>query len=131
GKSSRRRRLCPRGGHGKGVRHRSGPTRRGRRRADPRWARRHGGSPRRPPVPFGPRAADLRRNDRDPASADCGAAPQAAGIVRIVSIGGGPAGLYFAILMKKADPAHDVLVLERNRLDDTFGFGVVFSEATQ
>jgi anthraniloyl-CoA monooxygenase len=51
--------------------------------------------------------------------------------VRIVSIGGGPAGLYFAILMKKADPAHDVLVLERNRLDDTFGFGVVFSEATQ
>jgi len=51
--------------------------------------------------------------------------------VRIVSIGGGPAGLYFAILMKQADPAHDVLVLERNRLDDTFGFGVVLSEATQ
>ncbi len=51
--------------------------------------------------------------------------------MRIVSIGGGPAGLYFAILMKKADPAHDVLVLERNRLDDSFGFGVVFSEATQ
>jgi len=51
--------------------------------------------------------------------------------MRIVSIGGGPAGLYFAILMKKADPAHDITVLERNRLDDTFGFGVVFSEATQ
>ncbi len=51
--------------------------------------------------------------------------------MKIVSIGGGPAGLYFAILMKKADPAHDILVLERNRLDDTFGFGVVFSEATQ
>lgn len=51
--------------------------------------------------------------------------------MRIVSIGGGPAGLYFAILMKKADPAHEVLVLERNRFDDTFGFGVVFSEATQ
>jgi len=51
--------------------------------------------------------------------------------VNIVSIGGGPAGLYFAILMKQADPAHDVLVVERNRLDDTFGFGVVFSEATQ
>jgi anthraniloyl-CoA monooxygenase len=50
--------------------------------------------------------------------------------VRIVSIGGGPAGLYFAILMKKADPAHEVLVLERNRPDDTFGFGVVFSDAT-
>jgi anthraniloyl-CoA monooxygenase len=50
--------------------------------------------------------------------------------VRIVSVGGGPAGLYFAILMKKADPAHDITVLERNRADDTFGFGVVFSDAT-
>jgi anthraniloyl-CoA monooxygenase len=50
--------------------------------------------------------------------------------MRIVSIGGGAAGLYFAILMKKADPAHDVLVVERNRADDTFGFGVVFSDAT-
>ncbi len=51
--------------------------------------------------------------------------------MRVVSIGGGPAGLYTAILLKKANPAHDVLVVERNRLDDTFGFGVVFSEATQ
>jgi anthraniloyl-CoA monooxygenase len=50
--------------------------------------------------------------------------------VKIVSIGGGPAGLYFAILMKKADPGHDIEVLERNRPDDTFGFGVVFSDAT-
>jgi anthraniloyl-CoA monooxygenase len=50
--------------------------------------------------------------------------------VKIVSIGGGPAGLYFAILMKKADPGHDIVVLERNRADDTFGFGVVFSDAT-
>jgi anthraniloyl-CoA monooxygenase len=50
--------------------------------------------------------------------------------VRIVTIGGGPAGLYFAILMKKADPSHEILVLERNRPDDTFGFGVVFSDAT-
>jgi anthraniloyl-CoA monooxygenase len=50
--------------------------------------------------------------------------------VKIVSIGGGPSGLYFAILMKKADPAHEVTVLERNRPDDTFGFGVVFSDAT-
>jgi anthraniloyl-CoA monooxygenase len=50
--------------------------------------------------------------------------------VRIVCIGGGPAGLYFAALMKKADPAHDVTVVERNRPDDTFGFGVVFSDAT-
>jgi 2-polyprenyl-6-methoxyphenol hydroxylase-like FAD-dependent oxidoreductase len=50
--------------------------------------------------------------------------------MRIVSIGGGPAGLYFAILMKKADPSHEILVVERNRDDDTFGFGVVFSDAT-
>ena len=50
--------------------------------------------------------------------------------MKIVSIGGGPAGLYFAILMKKADPSHDIVVLERNRADDTFGFGVVFSDAT-
>ncbi|HKE89358.1 MAG TPA: bifunctional salicylyl-CoA 5-hydroxylase/oxidoreductase [Gemmatimonadales bacterium] len=51
--------------------------------------------------------------------------------MRIVAVGGGPAGLYAAILLKKADPRHDILVLERNRFDDTFGFGVVFSEATQ
>jgi 2-polyprenyl-6-methoxyphenol hydroxylase-like FAD-dependent oxidoreductase len=50
--------------------------------------------------------------------------------MRIVSIGGGPAGLYFAILMKRADPSHEILVVERNRADDTFGFGVVFSDAT-
>ncbi|HUZ72665.1 MAG TPA: bifunctional salicylyl-CoA 5-hydroxylase/oxidoreductase [Stellaceae bacterium] len=50
--------------------------------------------------------------------------------MRIVCIGGGPAGLYFAILMKKADPAHDVTVFERNRPDDTFGWGVVFSDET-
>jgi anthraniloyl-CoA monooxygenase len=51
--------------------------------------------------------------------------------MKVVAIGGGPAGLYAAILLKKADPTRDILVLERNRLDDTFGFGVVFSEATQ
>ena len=50
--------------------------------------------------------------------------------MRIVSVGGGPAGLYLAILMKKADPSHEVTVIERNRADDTFGFGVVFSDAT-
>src|SRR5262249_51714999 len=50
--------------------------------------------------------------------------------MRIVSIGGGPAGLYFAILMKQADRSHEILVVERNRADDTFGFGVVFSDAT-
>jgi len=50
--------------------------------------------------------------------------------MKIVSIGGGPAGLYFAILAKKADPSHDIRVVERNRPDDTFGFGVVFSDET-
>ena len=50
--------------------------------------------------------------------------------MKIVSIGGGPAGLYFSLLMKKSDPAHDITVVERNRPDDTFGFGVVFSDAT-
>jgi anthraniloyl-CoA monooxygenase len=50
--------------------------------------------------------------------------------VRIVCVGGGPAGLYFALLMKRADPRHAIRVVERNRADDTFGFGVVFSDAT-
>ncbi|SCY94458.1 bifunctional salicylyl-CoA 5-hydroxylase/oxidoreductase [Microvirga guangxiensis] len=45
-------------------------------------------------------------------------------------IGGGPAGLYFAILMKQLLPGADITVYERNRADDTFGFGVVFSDAT-
>jgi anthraniloyl-CoA monooxygenase len=50
--------------------------------------------------------------------------------VKIVSIGGGPSGLYLGILMKKQDPSSEILVLERNRLDETFGFGVVFSDQT-
>ncbi len=50
--------------------------------------------------------------------------------MKIEIIGAGPAGLYLAILMKKADPTHEIRVLERNRADDTFGFGVVFSDAT-
>ena len=45
-------------------------------------------------------------------------------------IGGGPAGLYFAILMKKAWPQTRITVFERNKPDDTFGFGVVFSDQT-
>jgi anthraniloyl-CoA monooxygenase len=50
--------------------------------------------------------------------------------MKINIIGGGPAGMYFAILMKKADPAHEVTVYERNGPDDTFGWGVVFSGKT-
>jgi anthraniloyl-CoA monooxygenase len=45
-------------------------------------------------------------------------------------VGGGPGALFFAILMKRADPAHQVTVNERSRGDDPFGFGVVFSDAT-
>ena len=43
---------------------------------------------------------------------------------------GGPAGLYFAILMKLADPTHTITLYERNRPHDTFGWGVVFSDQT-
>ncbi len=50
--------------------------------------------------------------------------------LKIAIVGGGPGGLYFAILMKKANPAHSITVYERNRADDTFGFGVVFSDET-
>jgi anthraniloyl-CoA monooxygenase len=50
--------------------------------------------------------------------------------MRIAVLGGGPAGLYFAILARKARPEAEITVYERNRPDDTFGFGVVFSAAT-
>jgi len=50
--------------------------------------------------------------------------------MKIVCIGGGPAGLYFALLMKMRNPAHDITVVERNKPYDTFGWGVVFSDAT-
>ncbi len=50
--------------------------------------------------------------------------------MNIVCLGGGPAGLYLAILMKKADKSHRITVVERNRPTDTFGFGVVFSDQT-
>jgi anthraniloyl-CoA monooxygenase len=50
--------------------------------------------------------------------------------MKIACVGGGPTGLYFAILMKLQDPSHDVTVFERNRPDDTFGWGVVFSDQT-
>ena len=50
--------------------------------------------------------------------------------MNIVCIGGGPAGLYFALLMKQNNPAHEITVVERNKPYDTFGWGVVFSDAT-
>src|SRR4051794_6277390 len=50
--------------------------------------------------------------------------------VRTTILGAGPAGLYLSILLKKADPRHEVIVVERNPPDATFGFGVVFSEET-
>ena len=50
--------------------------------------------------------------------------------MKITVVGAGPAGLYFALLMKRSDPAHEVTVLERNPADTTYGWGVVFSEDT-
>ncbi len=50
--------------------------------------------------------------------------------MRVACIGGGPAGLYFALLLKRLNPAHDITVYERNMPYDTFGWGVVFSDAT-
>src|SRR5450432_755248 len=88
-----------------------------------------------------PRSGACRRYQR---TAD----PSAAGIVRvtihigsalsgpgstkmkIVCLGGGPAGLYFSILAKKANPSWDITVIERNPPDSTFGWGVVFSDKT-
>jgi anthraniloyl-CoA monooxygenase len=52
------------------------------------------------------------------------------GVVRIVCIGGGPAGLFFSIVMKASIPDAQITVLERNRAGDTFGWGVVFSDQT-
>jgi anthraniloyl-CoA monooxygenase len=50
--------------------------------------------------------------------------------LKIVCLGGGPAGLYFAISMKLRDPSHEITILERNKADDTFGWGVVLSDET-
>src|SRR3954451_9963072 len=50
--------------------------------------------------------------------------------MRTAIVGGGPSGLYLSILLKKLDPSHEVTVYERNAPDDTFGFGVVFSDET-
>ncbi|MCI4428430.1 MAG: FAD-dependent oxidoreductase, partial [Burkholderiales bacterium] len=48
--------------------------------------------------------------------------------MRITCIGGGPAGLYFALLMKQRNPANQVTLIERNAASDTFGWGVVLSD---
>ena len=50
--------------------------------------------------------------------------------MNVAVVGGGPAGLYLAIQLKRKGSAHDVAVYERNRPQDTYGFGVVFSDAT-
>jgi len=50
--------------------------------------------------------------------------------VRIACLGAGPGGLLAALLAKRSDPGREVTVYERNRAGDTFGFGVVFSDAT-
>src|SRR5437588_3210472 len=50
--------------------------------------------------------------------------------MRIAVIGGGPGGLYFAALAKQLEPSSEITVWERNAADDTFGFGVVFSDET-
>lgn len=50
--------------------------------------------------------------------------------MKVAIIGGGPAGLYLALLLKQADPQHQITVLERNQPDSTFGWGVVFSDQT-
>jgi anthraniloyl-CoA monooxygenase len=50
--------------------------------------------------------------------------------LRITIVGCGPAGLYFAILMKRLNPAHQITILERDGPNDTFGWGIVFSDQT-
>ena len=49
--------------------------------------------------------------------------------MRIAIAGGGPGGLYLSMLLKRLDPAHEVVVHERNAPDDTFGFGVEIGRA--
>lgn len=50
--------------------------------------------------------------------------------MKVICLGAGPSGVYLALSMKLHNPAHDITVIERNRADDTFGWGVVFSDQT-
>ena len=50
--------------------------------------------------------------------------------MRINVLGGGPAGLYLSLLMMRRDPSHRITVFERDAADDTFGWGIVFSDRT-
>jgi len=83
-------------------------------------------------------ASDGRRRLTAPSSAVSGLQPSSVAndvprwrkAMRIMIVGGGPAGLYFAILMKKHNPRHEIVVFERDGPDDTFGWGIVFSDRT-
>ncbi len=79
-----------------------------------------------------PRYLCRRQHPRDPHRGRRRVPQQLSGgrSVRIAVVGGGPGGLFFAALVRQADPAIEVTVFERNRADETFGFGVVFSDRT-
>ena len=82
----------------------------------------------RPSVPI----VDARLRAQHYARASSGQRRESMGVIamRIAVIGGGPGGLYVAALAKRLDPAREITVWERNAPDDTFGFGVVFSDET-
>src|SRR4030095_703893 len=66
----------------------------------------------------------------DDLSHACADTQQRSRRMRAAVLGGGPGGLNFAITLKLRDPSHDVVVIERNRPNDTFGWGVVLSDET-